>query len=82
MGYDGGEFLRALKAAPLHWKTRAVGFAMATHGIEGTGRCVISHETLAAATGLTVWSVDRGLQELAEAGFLGAEPDADDTRAL
>lgn len=75
MGYDGGDFLRALEASSLHWKTKTVGFAMATHGIEGSGRCVVSHESLAALTGLSVWSVDLGLYELAKAGFLAGEHD-------
>jgi hypothetical protein len=73
MGYDGGLFLRALQAAPLHWKTKAVGFAMATHGREGTGVCVVSIADLACATGLPCLSVERGLAELMEAGFLAGE---------
>lgn len=73
MGYEGGQFLRALEASPLHWKTRAVGFAMAAHGTEGSGRCVVSVEALSGLTGLPCLSVERGLAELMEAGFLAGE---------
>lgn len=73
MGYDGGDFLRALWASPLHWKTRTVGFAMAAHGREGTGQCVVSVEDLADLTGLTCLSVERALADLMEAGFLAGE---------
>lgn len=73
MGYDGGLFLRALWASPLHWKTKAVGFAMASHGIEGSGKCVVSIEALADLTGLPCLSVERGLAELRDAGFLAGE---------
>lgn len=77
MGYEGGDFLRALWAAPMHWKTRTVGFAMAAHGTEGTGKCVVSVEALSGLTGLPFQSVERGLSELMEAGFLAGEMDHD-----
>lgn len=77
MDYDGGEFLRALWAASLHWTSRAVGFAMAVHGAEGTGRCVMSVEALAGFTGLPCQSIERGLAELTEAGFLARDEDQD-----
>lgn len=78
MGYEGRDFLRALEASHLHWKTKTVGFAMAVHGQEGSGKCIVSITDLALSTGLSVWSVERGLVELAAAGFLaGEQQDAD-----